>query len=74
MGISTKVAKRIVQHPAVVRPGKPGSDRTIVVSDLFPAYAVVTNVDQTEVVTVVFRTCLKYRRDGATFVPDEEAC
>lgn len=69
MGISTKVAKEIVRHPDVDRPGKPGSDRRVAVSDLHPGYAVVyAPHDPPEVISVVFRTQVRYHRNGTEYV------
>jgi hypothetical protein len=69
MGISTKVAKWIVLHADVRRPGKPGSDALIATSDEHPGYAVVYAPEQPPlVITVVFRTVENYMRAGAEFV------
>jgi hypothetical protein len=70
MGISTKVAKRIVQDACVTRPCNV-AEKThcqIMVSDQHPEYAVVYDPILRVVVTVLFRTTENYLRDGATFV------
>lgn len=70
MGISTKVAKRIVQHADVVRPDYPGSDRMISVSDAYPDYIVVHDQqDPPIIITVSFRSGCEFIRDGATYIP-----
>ena len=69
MGISTKVAKRIVREAAVVRPGMAHSDRLVAVSDTYPAYAVVYVPGEPDlIVTVLFRTQVLYLRDGSGYV------
>lgn len=75
MGISTKVAKRIIQRADVTHcTSSRGRDkpRAVATSDAYPGYAVAyfTDTDGTPVIlTVLFRTTEPYRRDGATFVP-----
>lgn len=73
MGVSTKVAKRIVQHPDVVRPSRDGA--TVAVSDRYPEYAVVFDqrCEPPVVITLVFRCTEQYRRCGATYEIVEEA-
>lgn len=66
MGISTKVAKRIVQHPDIIRPGNNGTACLVAVSDRYPEYAVVYDPEAFRIVTVVFRTAEVYVREGAT--------
>lgn len=66
MGISTKVAKRIVQHPAITHCAKEG--RVLVTSDKHPEYAVVyAPSDPPVIVTVLFNTQVRYERQGATW-------
>lgn len=71
MGISTKVAKAIVRHADIVRPGYDG--KFMSVSDLHPKYAVVhTNETPPVIVSVVFRTYEHYDRAGDTWTPSKE--
>lgn len=66
MGISTKVAKRIIRNADLTRPSSDGL--RIAVSDADPDYAVVYYPGSPPVVvTVVFRTYDLYVRQGATF-------
>jgi hypothetical protein len=69
MGISTKVAKRIVQDASVTRPCNVGvkTHCRIMVSDAYPDYAVVYDPILGIVVTVLFRTVDDYLRDGTTY-------
>lgn len=68
MGISTKVAKQIVRHPSVVRPGKAETGCRVVTSDRHPRYAVVLGPEEDPViVTVLFNTPDFYKRNGATY-------
>ena len=72
MGISTKVAKRIVQRADLVRPGRPGTDLLVSCSDEHPDYIVVhTNPEQglVQIVTVSFRCGVEYVRNGTTYIP-----
>jgi hypothetical protein len=75
MGVPTKVAKRIVQHADIVRPGNRGTGCLVSVSDDYPDYIVV-HTDPAdgpvEIVTVSFRTGGTYIRDGATYIPIDE--
>lgn len=76
MGISTKVAKRIVQRPDLTRPGstKPGEDgRLIAVADAYPEYAVVFDPVDLVIVSVLFRTEVEYTREGDHFVPRQSS-
>jgi hypothetical protein len=67
MGISTKVAKRIVQTASSTYTSKDG---VIHHSREHPEYAVVTPDDNPLLIlTVVFRTEETYVRDGANFTP-----
>jgi hypothetical protein len=73
MGISTKVAKRIVRNADVRRPGGRHSDAMIATSDDDPDYAVVYYpTDPPIVITVVFRTPEVYVRRGIGFEVSEE--
>lgn len=71
MGISTKVAKRIIQRPNLRRPGNPGTEAVVATSYEYPGYAVVF-VEPPEqpalVVTVLFDTREFSARAGKTFV------
>ena len=69
MGISTKVAKWIVRHADIDRPGR--APLRVAVCDEHPDYAVVYHPEDLIVVTVVFRTTETYRRDGQTFEVEE---
>lgn len=73
MGISTKIAKQIIRRPDLIRPSRSvgGSEKGLVMvtSDRYPEYAVVYCPADEVVVTVLFRTCERYRRDGAHFIP-----
>lgn len=71
MGISSKVAKRIVRHATLVRPGnRITRDAYVATSDGDPLYAVVFYPgDPPVIVTVLFRTYETYARRGATFDP-----
>lgn len=74
MGISTKVAKRIVQHADMVHPGNVGTGCLVARSDAYPDYIVVFSpTEPPTVVTVAFRTDIEYVRNGTTYVPVEEA-
>lgn len=72
MGISTKVAKRIIQHADLTHcsnVGRPGE--MVARSREHPDYAVPYYVDADGVpvvITVVFNTTEVYDRAGATFV------
>jgi hypothetical protein len=73
MEISTKVAKHIVKHADIVRPGRPGTNRMVSVSDLHPEYIVVHTTDEPPVIiTVSFRNGIEYERNGAIYIPVEE--
>lgn len=71
MGISTKVAKQIVQRPNLRRPGNPGTGAVVATSYEHPGYAVVF-VERREqsalVVTVLFDTRQFSARAGNTFI------
>ena len=72
MEISTKVAKRIVQHADLVRPGNAGTNCLVSVSDEHPDYIVVHTdpaLGPVTIVTVSFRSGCEYVRNGATYVP-----
>lgn len=72
MGISTKVAKRIVQRPNLRRPGNPGTGATVATSYEHPGYAVVFVHPPEQpplVVTVLFNTRDFRARAGRTFLP-----
>ncbi len=71
MGISTKVAKRIVQRPNLRRPGNPGTGAVVATSYDHPGYAVVYVEDAgptATIVTVLFDTRTFQSRAGKTFV------
>lgn len=73
MGISTKIAKRIVQNARVTYRGTNvrGGDSRIALCCDYPGYAVVftEQVDGPPlIITVVFNTPGQYVRDGATFI------
>jgi hypothetical protein len=71
MGISTKVPKRIVRDPSITHVAKDG--RMIATSDVHPEYAVVYAVDEDGthwIVTVLFNTQVRYKREGATWTED----
>lgn len=72
MGISTKVAKHIVRHPSIDRPGNTWTGCRVAVSDLHPEYAVVYDPECCVIVTVLFRTTERYARQGQTFVIEEQ--
>lgn len=68
MGISTKVAKRMVQDPSITHTTRDG--RMIATCDAYPDYAVVYAVseDRTHwIITVLFNTEVHYERNGATW-------
>lgn len=74
MGISTKVAKRIVQTSYLTYAGRPGSPpgTKVHLSHEHSEYAAVTapSDEGGEVVlTVLFRTQEEYVRNGTTFIP-----
>jgi hypothetical protein len=72
MGISTKVAKRIVQRPNLRRPGNPGTGTVVATSYEHPGYAVVFVHPPEQaplVVTVLFDTREFTARAGRTFLP-----
>lgn len=75
MGISTKVAKRIVQHADLTRgSGKGAPDCRIARCSDYPEYAVLYNPYQEErpvIVTVLFQTEADYVRQGETYVEVE---
>lgn len=59
MGISTKVAKRICQHPTCVYPSPPHhpGDRIMLTSDRHPQYLVIAaNGEPLTVVTVLWKS------------------
>lgn len=70
MGISTKVAKRIVRNPSITHAAREG--RMVATSVDHPDYAVVYAADrETEsvwVITVLFNTQVRYERNGVTWV------
>lgn len=67
MGISTKVAKRIVQNPTMTYPGPSGTNSTVVLSSLEPKYFVAVNPEGW-VITVAFNAPgVTYRRNGDTY-------
>jgi hypothetical protein len=76
MGIPARLAKGIYRRPAVVRPApKDGRDGWIVVSDLFPDYAVVVFLGRDgypTIATVVFRTTEDYARKGTTYTTKDQ--
>lgn len=68
MGISTKVAKRIVQYPSITHSTR--DDRMLAISDLYPDYAVVyadEPMTGKTIITVLFNTQVRYTREGATW-------
>ncbi len=68
MGISTKVAKRIVQRPSIRHTTR--DDRMMASSDDYPEYVVVyaDGVDgDCWIITVLFNTQVRYERNGATW-------
>lgn len=72
MGISTKVAKRMVKNPSVTHTTqKGGGNRVICTSTEYPLYAVVySNPDDDGIVwiiTVLFNTQVRYDRNGITW-------
>lgn len=71
MGISTKVAKRMVKNPSVTHTTKKGGgDRIVCTSVEYPLYAVVyaTGDDGiTWIITVLFNTQVRYERNGVTW-------
>jgi hypothetical protein len=73
MGLSTKVAKAIVQNPTITRPSRnaKGESATIATSKHVPEYAVVYVMDGDTpiILTVVFATTANYTRQGETFKP-----
>lgn len=74
MGISTKIAKWIVRHADLRRPGNPGTDTVVATSRRYPDYAVVYAEEEGApvVITVLFNTVQFYARAGTTFVPTGE--
>lgn len=69
MGISTKVAKRIVQNPVLTYPTpQHGDDRVIIRSNHHPEYAVAYDQGSNTVCTVIFNCYDFYARDGVTFI------
>jgi hypothetical protein len=69
MGISTKIAKRIVRSASINRVA---GNAMIATSIEYPDYAVVYYPTSPPVViTVVFRTIERYIRNGGTFVVEE---
>lgn len=71
MGISTKVAKRIVRYGEVAYPGTPSEHgpSMVVLWSGDPHYAVVATADRSLVLTVLFNTPEYYERAGTTFRP-----
>lgn len=65
MGISTKVAKRIVQNPSMTYSGNP-PHITVYFSTEYPEYKVMVDPDW-NVVTVVFACTQEYIRRGTTY-------
>jgi hypothetical protein len=81
MGISTKVAKWILSsHQGITRPSgtnRDGREVRIAVSERLDLreFAVVYYPDDPPLVlTVVFRTLERYRRNGAVFDPVVDEC
>lgn len=74
MGISTKVAKRMVKNPSVTHTTKKGDgDRIICTSDEYPLYVVVYSVGRDGniwIITVLFNTQIRYKREGASWVEE----
>jgi hypothetical protein len=69
MGISTKVAKRIVRNPSMTRPDVPGSHRRIAISNDEPDYVVVyVPGDPNLIVTVLFNQPADYIRNGVHYI------
>ena len=69
MGISTKVAKRIVQHADLTRRDHADSERRISTSSQHPGYIVVHTQDEIPViVTVAFNAGREYVRNGTTYI------
>lgn len=71
MGISTKVAKRIVQRPNLRRPGNPGTGTVVAAGYDHPGYAVVFVEPQAQapvIVTVLFDTRDFKMRAGPTYL------
>lgn len=58
MGISTKVAKRVVQHPSMVYPAPLSHppDRWMMHGHKHPEFLVITNHDRTEIITVLWKS------------------
>lgn len=72
MGISTKVAKRIVQGARTIYPGRNthGGNSTVALCPDYPEYAVVFAVEgdlPPVIVTVLFNTPDRYVRAGETY-------
>lgn len=69
MGISTRVAKRIVQHADIRYPAQ--RNGTAATSKRHPEYTVIYVVEDGVpiILTVVFRTTEQYVRAGNTFIP-----
>lgn len=77
MKISTKVAKRIVQHADVIYPGAPShhNGACIYLWAGEPLYAVCAiPSDPPLVLSVLFHTAVAYERDGATYTEKETPC
>lgn len=73
MGISTKVAKRIVRYADLTRPGRPNTGLLVSCCDQYPDYIVVHTdpavEDPVYIVTVSFRCGIEYIRNGTTYIP-----
>lgn len=72
MGIPARLAKAIYRKASLTRPSRSqdGRTATLMVSDLFPGYAIVVAPaydGHPQVVTVVFQTYDKYDRQGTTY-------
>jgi hypothetical protein len=66
MGISTKVAKRIVQNPGITRPTAKYPGCVVIESSVHPQYAVAYCPDANKVITVIFNERNFKARNGPT--------
>lgn len=74
MGISTKVAKHIVQQATLTRPDHAGSIRRVAQSSAYPEYVVVYEPGVPDVVvTVLFNAQDFQERDGVGYVRQGKA-
>lgn len=75
MGISTKVAKRVLRHADLTRPAKPGQPGIAATSTLVPGYAVIYKmVDDNPrplILTVLFDCRDFVARNGSTYIAEE---